>query len=97
MLLHTPTEQRAALLDRMDSGRECTVLSLGEGEGFRSKMYQLGIHEGSRLTVVRNTGFGPLVVESGGTRLIMGRTMAGRIRIVRNNKSTGGGTHEETE
>lgn len=82
MLLYTASKQTAKSLDQLDSGMECIVLSLGEGSGFRSKMYQLGIHESSILRIVRNTGFGPLVVESGGTRLIMGRAMAGRIKTI---------------
>jgi Fe2+ transport system protein FeoA len=83
MFLQTASDRRTDSLDRLSPGTEGIVLSLGGGAGFRSKMYQLGIHESSRLKVVKNTGFGPLVVESGGTRLIMGRAMAGRIRIVK--------------
>ncbi len=59
----------------------CRVITIAGGGGLRSKMYNLGIHETERIKVIQNRGFGPLVIDVGGTRLIIGRHMAERLKV----------------
>lgn len=61
----------------------CRVISISGGQTFRSKMHQLGIHGAEEVQVIKNSGSGPLVIEAGGTRLIIGRSMAERIFVSR--------------
>ena len=80
----TPAEQkRITALSAVKRNQQCRVLTIAGGEGMRSKMYNLGVHETERVKVVQNRGFGPLVIDIGGTRLILGRKMAERLWVSR--------------
>jgi len=80
----TPAEQkRITALSAVKRNQQCQVLTIAGGEGMRSKMYNLGVHETERVKVVQNRGFGPLVIDIGGTRLILGRKMAERLWVSR--------------
>ena len=82
--MHTTTASKKSLSSLADIREQdgCRVISISGGQGFRNKMYQLGIHGMDELTVLRNGRSGPLVVEIGGTRLIIGRRMAERIWVM---------------
>ncbi|MFW5712730.1 MAG: FeoA family protein [bacterium] len=80
----TPAEhKRITALSTVKRNEQCRVLTIAGGEGMRSKMYNLGVHETERVKVVQNQGFGPLVIDIGGTRLILGRKMAERLWVSR--------------
>jgi ferrous iron transport protein A len=75
--------KRITALSAIHRSELCRVISIAGGEGLRSKMYNLGVHESERVKVVQNRGFGPLVIDIGGTRLILGRHMAERLWVSR--------------
>jgi len=75
--------KRINALSALKRNEQCRVLTIAGGEGMRSKMYNLGVHETERVKVVQNRGFGPLVIDIGGTRLILGRKMAERLWVSR--------------
>lgn len=81
--MHATTEnvRTGTPLSRLQPAKEGRVVSLSGGSSFRSKMYQLGIHESAPIHVVANRRSGPLVIEAGGTRLIIGRGMAEKILV----------------
>lgn len=80
--LAAPAEQkRITALSAVKRNEQCRVITIAGGEGMRSKMYNLGVHETERVRVVQNRGFGPLVIDIGGTRLILGRRMAERLWV----------------
>jgi ferrous iron transport protein A len=72
-----------ATLSQIERGESCRVISIEGGQAFRSKMHQMGIHGAERVVVRQNGGFGPLVLEAGGTRLVIGRRMADRLWVSR--------------
>ena len=76
-------QKRITALSAVKRNEQCRVLTIAGGEGMRSKMYNLGVHETERVKVVQNRGFGPLVIDIGGTRLILGRRMAERLWVSR--------------
>ncbi len=75
--------KRITALAAIKRNEQCRVITIAGGEGMRSKMYNLGVHETERVKVVQNRGFGPLVIDIGGTRLILGRKMAERLWVAR--------------
>ncbi len=80
----TPAAQkRITALSALKRNEQCRIITIAGGAGMRSKMYNLGIHETERVKVVQNRGFGPLVIDIGGTRLILGRKMAERVWVSR--------------
>lgn len=80
----TPAEKkRISALSAIERNGQCRVITIAGGEGMRSKMYTIGVHETERVRVVQNRGFGPLVIDIGGTRLILGRRMAERLWVSR--------------
>ena len=79
----TAEQKRITALSAVKRNEQCRVLTIAGGEGMRSKMYNLGVHETERVKVVQNRGFGPLVIDIGGTRLILGRRMAERLWVSR--------------
>ncbi|MFO7850824.1 MAG: FeoA family protein [Spirochaetia bacterium] len=80
---NAPHTHTLTSLSKLKRNETCRVISMAGGEGMRSKMHQLGIHGAETLRVAQNPGFGPLVVEVGGTRLIIGRKMAERLWVSR--------------
>ena len=76
-------QKRITALSAIKRNEQCRVITIAGGEGMRSKMYNLGVHETERIKVVQNRGFGPLVIDIGGTRLILGRKMAERLWVSR--------------
>ena len=75
--------KRITALSELKRNERCRVLTIAGGEGMRSKMYNLGVHETERIKVVQNRGYGPMVIDISGTRLILGRRMAERLWISR--------------
>jgi len=70
-------------LTQIKRGESCRLIAIEGGSSFRSKMHTMGLHSAERVTVRQNGGAGPLVLELGGTRLVLGRRMAERLRVSR--------------
>ncbi len=64
-------------------GESCRMISIKGGQSFRAKVLQIGLRESARVKVLQNAGFGPLLLEIGGTRLMLGRRMAERLWVSR--------------
>jgi Fe2+ transport system protein FeoA len=77
---HTSSAALATLSEvkRKRSGR---IIAMDGGHSFRSKMYAMGLREGERVKVLQNYGFGPLVVQLGDNRIVLGRNMTERLWI----------------
>jgi len=54
---------------------------LDGGEGFRDKVISLGVIPGKTLTVQAYSRHGPLIVRLEGSRIAIGRELAGRILV----------------
>jgi Fe2+ transport system protein FeoA len=62
-------------------GRRARVASLGGGCGCVSRLRSLGVTVGSELELVKRNNWGPILIAVGGTRLAIGRGMAGQIQV----------------
>jgi len=62
-------------------GTQVRLVSIDAGQGLRARLSAMGLVPGVALTVVRNQGTGPAVVEVKGSRLALGRGMALKIRV----------------
>jgi len=61
-------------------GEVVRIAGLTGGMGVRRKMIDLGLAPGVIVNVVRNSFYGgPLILEYGGTKLAIGRGLAGKI------------------
>jgi len=63
-------------------GTAVVIREIAGGRGVRLKLAQLGLDTGSVVTVERNAPFGgPLLIRHDGLRIVLGRGVAGRIRV----------------
>ena len=61
---------------------ELRISLISGGWGVRRNLNQLGLHVGDKVSVIRKAPFGgPLVVESRGHRLAIGRRLAEKIGV----------------
>ena len=70
----------ARSLDSVKEGSRVTVIQIS-GDGWVRRLYQLGVLPGSRLEVIFNRGFGPLIVKVGDTEISIGRGIARKILV----------------
>jgi ferrous iron transport protein A len=69
-------------LDSMQLRRKAYVAEIIGGRGVRSHLNTLGIHVGDEITVVERAPFrGPVLVEIHGSRVALGRKIAGKIVV----------------
>jgi len=65
----------------LQAGRKAVVKDLAGGRGLRQRLTEMGVARGTRLRVVRNDGYGPLIMAIGEARLVIGRGMALKIMV----------------
>jgi DtxR family Mn-dependent transcriptional regulator len=80
------TERSKVPLTALKKGEAGTVASIsaghGKGGGFEKRLMDMGLTPGTRVTVVKSAPFhGPLEVLVRGSRLALGRGMAERIFV----------------
>ena len=63
------------------SGQQVRLVDVQGGHALRARLASMGLMPGMKLTVVRNTGGGPLVVMAHRTRLALGRGMVHRMLV----------------
>ena len=70
-------------LSDLETGGRGTVVRLEGGRGFLGRMAALGFNPGATIEVVRNDGFGPLIVSILDTQIALGRGQACKIYVRR--------------
>ena len=65
----------------LNPGQTGLIRSLKGGRGLVSRLAALGFTPGAPVTVVRNHGFGPIIVSIRGTQVALGRGEANRILV----------------
>lgn len=70
-------------LSDLRTGEHGVVLRLEGGRGFLGRMAALGFNPGATVEVVRNDGFGPLIVNILDTQIALGRGQASKIYMRR--------------
>jgi ferrous iron transport protein A len=68
-------------LDRVPSGTRAVVCRLGGGSEFASRLAAMGLSVGSRVQVLQNRGYGPVLVLVRETRIALGRGEAAKILV----------------
>lgn len=60
-------------LSDLKAGESARVISLNGGRGFVSRMAALGFTPGAEVTVIQNSGWGPIIASVRDTRVALGR------------------------
>jgi ferrous iron transport protein A len=68
-------------LAEMNMGSEAIIHSFRGGHEFVARLAALGFTPGAPVTVMRNHGFGPMIVSIRGARIALGRGEARRIIV----------------
>jgi len=68
-------------LSHLKAGESGVVLRLMGGRGFVGRMAALGFTPGTRLSVARNSGRGPIIVDVLDTQIALGRGQANRVYV----------------
>ncbi len=68
-------------LDSLKTGRNCTVAGLEGGRSFISRITAMGFIPETRIAMVSNRGYGPLIVYLRDTEVALGRGEAVKIHI----------------
>ena len=68
-------------LSHLKAGESGVVLRLMGGRGFVGRMAALGFTPGAKLTVARNSGRGPIIVDVLDTQIALGRGQANRVYV----------------
>ncbi len=65
----------------MSMGSEALIHSFVGGHNFIARLATLGFTPGAPVTIMRNHGFGPMIVSIRGARIALGRGEARRIFV----------------
>ncbi len=78
----TPGEAapRGRPLSSFAEGERARLAGIEAGPGLRARLAAMGLVPGVQVLMVRNSGYGPAVVEVKGTRLALGRGMTLHMR-----------------
>jgi ferrous iron transport protein A len=75
-------ELSTTTLDRIRAGEEIKVVQIVAGQSATRQLAQLGIRAGTTLRVRRSAPMGgPVLVESGGSMVAIGRGMARKVSV----------------
>ncbi len=73
--------ERELPLGKLPSGESGTIVDLAGVREFVARCLALGCTPGTRITMVRNSGLGPVIVLVRGTRLALGRNESMRVCV----------------
>jgi ferrous iron transport protein A len=69
-------------LDGVEVNKKVEVVEIRGGWGIRQRLYQMGIHQGDKITVKRSGIMnGPILIKIHGVEVALGRGMARKILI----------------
>jgi Fe2+ transport system protein FeoA len=69
-------------LYQLRPGSVTKISCISGGWGARRNLNQIGLHVGDKVSVIRKAPFGgPLVIESRGSRVAMGRRLAEKVEV----------------
>ena len=59
-----------------------TIISIGGGSNTQQQLRELGLYPGDTVRVIRHAAFqGPLLIETRGTQIAIGRAIAARVQV----------------
>lgn len=68
-------------LGKLSSGESGTIVDLAGGRSFVARCLAMGCTPGTRVTMERNSGHGPVLVVVRGTRVALGRGESMRLLV----------------
>lgn len=68
-------------LINLQQGKKAIVSKIEGGMGIKRKLQAMGIYAGNEIKIIQSLSRGPIIVESGNTRLAIGRGMAEKIEV----------------
>jgi len=68
-------------LSIIQTGRRVRLVSVDAGHGLCGRLTAMGLVPGVEIEVIRNSAHGPFLIEVMGSRIILGRGMAQKIRV----------------
>ncbi len=71
--------EKAVPLATIVEGRRVRLATIEGGHGMRARLTAMGLSTGVEMTVLRNSGTGPLLLAVRQTRIAVGRAMADKI------------------
>jgi ferrous iron transport protein A len=69
-------------LAEVDQDQTAKIVMIGGGSNMRQQLRELGLYPGDIVRVLRRAAFqGPLLIESRGTQIAIGRAIAERVQV----------------
>ncbi len=62
-------------------GSSGIIIHVKGGRGLVRRLAELGLTQGTRIKVLKETGYGPMLIEVRGSRLAIGRGVAAKIFV----------------
>jgi ferrous iron transport protein A len=78
--VHHSAKDPASLATLRD-GQRARLVAVEGGTRLRTRLLAMGLRPGAEVRVVRNGGRGPFVLALDHMRIVLGRGMAGQIRV----------------
>ncbi len=69
------------LLASTHQGSKVVIKNISGGTGLKTRLNEMGINRGTEINVIQNDGWGPVLIALSGSRIALGRQMAGKILV----------------
>lgn len=69
------------LLSQIRSGQKVKLASINAGRGLNGRLAALGLVKNTEITVVNNSHPGPFVVHVKGSKMVLGKGIANKIKV----------------
>jgi len=77
-----PGEGQGRPLSAIESGKKVYIVAVDSGRGLQGRLASMGLVPGVPVDVILNSPRGPFIVAVKGSRIMLGRGMAGKITVV---------------
>ena len=74
-------QKQTRLLSSVQAGEKVKIAKVEAGRGLNSRLASMGLMPNVQITVVNNTHPGPFVISVKGSKMMLGRGMAHKIRV----------------
>lgn len=80
-------EENKTILNTIKSGNMVIVNNICSGTGVKIKLTEMGITHGTKIKVIYNDGWGPMVIALSGSRMALGRQITKKIIVIKENNT----------
>ena len=74
------SEKQQSLIT-MRPGEKVIIKEIAGGSSLKRRLNEMGLNRGTEISVIRNDGWGPVLIALSGSRIALGRQMAGKIFV----------------